>query len=63
MSPVGFNPTIPASARPQTYTFARAATGIGSVCNNYLYKAQHLLYSVSDIGSLIAQKACIRRHT
>jgi hypothetical protein len=29
MSPVGFEPTIPASARPQTYGLDRAATGIG----------------------------------
>jgi hypothetical protein len=29
MSPVGFEPTIPASARPQTYALDCAATGIG----------------------------------
>jgi hypothetical protein len=29
MPPVGFEPTIPASERPQTYTLDRAATGIG----------------------------------
>jgi hypothetical protein len=29
MPPVGFEPTIPASARPQTYALERAATGIG----------------------------------
>jgi hypothetical protein len=29
MPPVGFDPTIPASARPQTYALDRAATGIG----------------------------------
>jgi hypothetical protein len=29
MPPVGFEPTIPASARPQTYVLDRAATGIG----------------------------------
>jgi hypothetical protein len=29
MPPVGFEPAIPASARPQTYTLDRAATGIG----------------------------------
>jgi hypothetical protein len=32
MPPVGFEATIPASARPQTYALDRAATGIG---NNY----------------------------
>jgi hypothetical protein len=29
MSPVGFEPAIPASKRPQTHTFDRAATEIG----------------------------------
>jgi hypothetical protein len=29
MRPVGFEPTIPASARPQIYDLDRAATGIG----------------------------------
>jgi hypothetical protein len=29
MPPVEFEPTIPASARPQTYALDRAATGIG----------------------------------
>jgi hypothetical protein len=28
MPPVGFEPTIPASTRPQTYALDRAATGI-----------------------------------
>jgi hypothetical protein len=31
MPPVEFEPTIPASARPQTYALDRAATGIGPV--------------------------------
>ena len=30
MPPVGFEPTISASERPQTYALDRAATGIGS---------------------------------
>jgi hypothetical protein len=30
MSPVGFEPTIPESARPQTYALDRMATGIGT---------------------------------
>jgi hypothetical protein len=34
--PVGFEPTIPASARPQTYALDRAATGIGSFMYNIL---------------------------
>jgi hypothetical protein len=32
MPPVGFEPTIPASARPQTYALDRAATGIDKYC-------------------------------
>jgi hypothetical protein len=31
MPPVEFEPTIPASARLQTYTLNRAATGIGGI--------------------------------
>jgi hypothetical protein len=31
MLPVGFEPTIPASARPQTYALDRAVTGIGDM--------------------------------
>jgi hypothetical protein len=29
MPPAGFEPTIPASGRPQTHVLDRAATGIG----------------------------------
>jgi hypothetical protein len=42
MPAVGFEPTIPASPRPQTYTLDRAATEIGhniyygSLCSNFL---------------------------
>jgi hypothetical protein len=32
--PVGFEPTIPASARPHTYALDSAATGIGNNNNN-----------------------------
>jgi hypothetical protein len=39
MPPVGFEPTIPASARPQTYALDRAATGIGiTFLNNHKLK-------------------------
>jgi hypothetical protein len=31
MSPVGFEPTISAGERPQTYALDRAATGTGSM--------------------------------
>ena len=39
MPPVGFEPTISASERPQTYALNRAATGTGFyICNYHLYK-------------------------
>jgi hypothetical protein len=37
MPPVGFEPTIPASARPQTYALDRAATGIGHYVSKEAY--------------------------
>jgi hypothetical protein len=36
MPPLGFEPTIPASARPQTYVLDRAATGIGKISSSML---------------------------
>ena len=33
MPPVGFEPTISAGERPQTYALDRAATGTGSLIN------------------------------
>jgi hypothetical protein len=41
---VGFEPTIPASARPQTYGLERAATGIGQF--------RYLLYLIKDFKLL-----------
>jgi hypothetical protein len=43
MPAVGFEPTIPASARPQTYTLDCAATGIGKL---QIYNG--LLFPVCD---------------
>jgi hypothetical protein len=43
MPPVGFESTIPASARPQTYALDRAATGIGISLN--LDQICHYLYT------------------
>jgi hypothetical protein len=37
MPPVGFEPTIPASARPQIYSLDRAAAGIGDNINTIRY--------------------------
>jgi hypothetical protein len=33
MFPVGFEPTISAGERPQTYALDRTAIGIGYICN------------------------------
>ena len=37
MAPVGFEPTIPAGEKPQTYTLDRAATGTGIYKNIFIY--------------------------
>jgi hypothetical protein len=46
MPPVGFEPTIPVSERPQTYDLDRAATGIGS---NALYNAKDVVVRLYEI--------------
>jgi hypothetical protein len=38
MPAVGFEPTIPASARPRTYALDREVTGIGLLRSGYLFK-------------------------
>ena len=38
MPPVGFEPTVSAGERPQTYALDRAATGTGTGMYYYLYK-------------------------
>jgi hypothetical protein len=40
MPPVGFEPAIPASARPQTHALDRAATGTGFHITELVYTAQ-----------------------
>ena len=37
MSPAGFEPTISAGERSQTYALDRAATGIGNINNDNYY--------------------------
>ena len=37
MPPVGFEPTIPADDRPQTYALDRAATGTGDTTINFSF--------------------------
>ena len=53
MPPVGFEPTISAGKRPQTYALERAATGTGHFNlykkNIFLIASLHL---VSNMGSL-----------
>ena len=45
MLPVGFEPTISAGERPQTYALDRAATGTGMV-RYYIYQKQLINFSV-----------------
>ena len=47
MPPVGFEPTISAGERPQTYALDRAATGTGTV---HLYPQEILLVLISARG-------------
>ena len=44
MPPAGFEPTIPASERPQTHALDRAATGIGQLelFPVFLFSAQYV---------------------
>jgi hypothetical protein len=46
MTPLGFEPTIPASVRPQTYALDRAATAIG-VTRPLVYKNEYMKTNVS----------------
>ena len=43
MPPVGFEPTISADERPQTYALDRAATGIGLKCHLVTANVQMLI--------------------
>ena len=52
MPPVGFEPTIPAGERPQTYALDRAAIGTGYQLN-YVAKILELLNEVSNKRSLV----------
>ena len=45
MPPAGFEPTIPASERPQTHALDRTATGIGfNTIYNYIYYVRQIIY-------------------
>jgi hypothetical protein len=50
MPPVGFEPTIPASARPQTYALDRADTGIGTKCVDVVCGQNSELFSSKPCG-------------
>ena len=49
MPPAGLEPTIPASERPQTHAFDRAATGVGTptASNGKLFSELHVLNSLN----------------
>ena len=48
MPPVGFEPTISAGERPQTYAFGRAATGTGTLHYIIRYKTQKKIIWMSS---------------
>jgi hypothetical protein len=56
MTPVGFEPTIPASERPQTHALDRTATGIGSGYSTRLQTLERL----SDLSSTCGDTNAIR---
>jgi hypothetical protein len=45
MTPVGFEPAIPASARPKAHALDSAATGIGMNATNAIIKLICMIYS------------------
>ena len=49
MPPVGFEPTISAGERPQTYALDRAATGTGDFLHlKYIKEEQMPVFSIVD---------------
>ena len=50
MRPAGFEPTIPAGDRRQTYALDRAATGTGNrLTDRVKYRKDNMLVAVNDI--------------
>ena len=47
MPPVGFEPTISAGERPQTYALDRAATGTGFYCLLHLENTSKIIKTLS----------------
>jgi hypothetical protein len=64
MLPVGFGPTIPATARPQTYALDRAATGIGEFIymnlnlHEFIYLFMAYLMKVERLKASCADLRC-----
>jgi hypothetical protein len=67
MPPVGFESTIPGTARPQTYALDRAATGIGfmhfslSENNPYLFglSSNLLLWASVQVSTVLPQELAV----
>jgi hypothetical protein len=53
MTPAGFEPTIPASERPQTYALDRAAAGIGAFFFTFLYLWMILTWLAKKINDIL----------
>ena len=58
MPPVGFEPTVSAGERPQTYVLDRAATGTGTVAPNGV----NFVILASYLRQVIASLVTIRIH-
>jgi hypothetical protein len=54
----GFEPTIPASARPQTYALDRAATGIGNIYFRSVYLVKWLHFFLSFMFLALTVTLC-----
>ena len=52
MPSVGFEPTIPAGERPQTYALDRAATGTGGETRYYYMKQESGSQAAKPVNSL-----------
>ena len=50
---VGFEPTISAGERPQTYVLDRAATGTGSHEEIHMFKYRQRIFPLTSVGNLV----------
>jgi hypothetical protein len=60
MPPVGFEPKIPASARPQTHALDRAATGIGAKQSTEIMSDAAMTHCLNTIGVFLLWPGCNR---